>query len=58
MDNLKIAVAQFQPKDGDKEYNLSVIEKLTAKAKACTLSLTSEALIACVAFLPYASKNF
>ena len=31
---MKIAVAQFQPKDGDKEYNLSVIEKLTAKAKS------------------------
>ncbi len=30
---LKIAVAQFQPKDGDKDYNFSVIEKLTAKAK-------------------------
>ncbi|MDX1641497.1 MAG: nitrilase-related carbon-nitrogen hydrolase, partial [Balneolaceae bacterium] len=30
---LNIAVAQFQPKDGDKAYNLSVIEKLTAKAK-------------------------
>lgn len=33
MRTLKIAVAQFQPKDGDKDYNLSVIEKLTAKAK-------------------------
>ncbi|HEY9339977.1 MAG TPA: nitrilase family protein [Hanamia sp.] len=33
MRTLKIAVAQFEPKDGDKEYNLSVIEKLTAKAK-------------------------
>ncbi len=33
MRTLDIAVAQFQPKDGDKEYNLSVIEKLTAKAK-------------------------
>ncbi len=33
MKTLKIAVAQFQPKDGDKEYNLSVIDKLTAKAK-------------------------
>lgn len=33
MRTLKIAVAQFQPKDGDKEYNLSVIDKLTAKAK-------------------------
>lgn len=33
MKNLKIAVAQFEPKDGDKEYNLSVIEELTARAK-------------------------
>src|SRR5690625_1187445 len=33
MRTLKIAVAQFEPKDGDKDYNLSVIEKLTAKAK-------------------------
>jgi len=33
MRTLKIAVAQFEPKDGDKAYNLSVIEKLTARAK-------------------------
>ncbi len=33
MENIKIAVAQFEPKDGNKEYNLSVIEKLTKKAK-------------------------
>ncbi|MEQ8881673.1 MAG: nitrilase family protein [Cyclobacteriaceae bacterium] len=33
MKNLKVAVAQFEPKDGDKEYNLSVIENLTAQAK-------------------------
>ena len=31
---MKLAVAQFQPKDGDKKYNLSIIEKLIAKAKA------------------------
>ncbi|SDD81840.1 Predicted amidohydrolase [Pricia antarctica] len=30
---MKIAVAQFQPKDGDKTYNLSIIKKLTEKAK-------------------------
>lgn len=30
---LKIAVAQFEPKDGDKNYNLFVIEKLAKKAK-------------------------
>lgn len=34
MRTLNIAVAQFEPKDGDKDYNLSVIEKLTAKAKS------------------------
>lgn len=33
MRTLKVAVAQFQPRDGDKDYNLSVIEKLAAKAK-------------------------
>lgn len=31
---MKLAVAQFQPRDGDKEYNLSVIRKLTEKAKS------------------------
>ena len=30
---MKLAVAQFEPKDGDKKYNLSVIENLTKKAK-------------------------
>ena len=33
MNNLKLAVAQFQPKNGDKDYNLSIIEHLTAMAK-------------------------
>ncbi len=32
MRSLSIAIAQFQPKDGDKTYNLSVIEQLTRKA--------------------------
>ncbi len=32
MVNLKISTAQFEAKDGDKVYNLSVIEKLTKKA--------------------------
>lgn len=30
---MNIAVAQFEPKDGDKAYNLSVIEELTRRAK-------------------------
>ncbi|WP_420399721.1 nitrilase family protein [Flagellimonas sp.] len=34
MKNLNLAVAQFQPKDGDKVYNLSRIRKLTEKAKS------------------------
>lgn len=31
---MNLAVAQFQPKDGDKAYNLSIIEELTQKAKS------------------------
>ncbi len=31
---MKVAVAQFEPKDGNKAYNLSVIRTLTAKAKS------------------------
>lgn len=34
MPGLKIATAQFQPKDGDKAYNLSVIDRLAARAEA------------------------
>jgi predicted amidohydrolase len=32
MNNIKIASAQFENKSGDKEYNLSVIEKLSKEA--------------------------
>lgn len=31
---MNIAVAQFEPKNGDKSYNLSVIDKLTGRAKS------------------------
>src|SRR3954469_17761282 len=34
MKPLKIATAQFEHKSGDKEYNLHIIETLTAKAAA------------------------
>jgi len=34
MDKIKIATAQFENKSGDKSYNLSVIDKLAAKASA------------------------
>jgi predicted amidohydrolase len=32
MNNLRISTAQFENKSGDKDYNLSVIEKLAAEA--------------------------
>ena len=38
---MKISVAQFQPKDGDKAYNLSVIRKLAKKAKSNGAKLIS-----------------
>jgi len=38
---MKIAVAQFEPKDGDKHYNLSIIEQLTKKAKSAGADLVS-----------------
>lgn len=38
---MNIAVAQFEPRDGDKSYNLSVIERLTRKAKEQEADLIS-----------------
>jgi predicted amidohydrolase len=38
---MNLAVAQFQPKDGDKTYNLSVIRKLAEKAKSNGADLIS-----------------
>jgi predicted amidohydrolase len=32
MDRIKITTAQFENRSGDKNYNLSVIEKLSQKA--------------------------
>lgn len=32
MDNLNIAAAQFEPRNGDKKYNLSIIDQLAEKA--------------------------
>jgi predicted amidohydrolase len=34
MENLKISTAQFENRSGDKQYNLQVIERLSAKAAA------------------------
>ncbi len=41
MKGLTIAVAQFQPKDGDKTYNLSRIRYLTEKAKSQEANIIS-----------------
>ena len=38
---MKVAVAQFQPKDGDKKYNLSVIRGLAEQAKSKGADLIS-----------------
>lgn len=38
---MNIAVAQFEPKDGEKTFNLSVIEELTKKAKSQGADLIS-----------------
>ncbi|MDX1639077.1 MAG: nitrilase family protein [Balneolaceae bacterium] len=38
---MKIAVAQFEPHDGEKAYNLSVIDALTARAKSEGADLVS-----------------
>ncbi len=59
MKNLRIAAAQFQPKDGDKTYNFSVIESLTAKAKAQGADVVSfhELSITAYTFLQDLSKE-
>ncbi len=38
---MNLAVAQFEPKNGDKEYNLSVIRKLAKKARAMRADIIS-----------------
>ncbi|XOV95333.1 MAG: nitrilase family protein [Bacteroidota bacterium] len=41
MNELKVAVAQFEPKDGDRIYNLSVIEALTKQAAEAGVNVIS-----------------
>ncbi|MDD3356027.1 MAG: nitrilase family protein [Dysgonamonadaceae bacterium] len=38
---MNVAVAQFEPKDGDKSYNLSIIQKLAKRAKSKGADLIS-----------------
>ncbi len=39
MDDLKIATAQFQPRDGDKSYNLSVMDRLAKEANSAGMEI-------------------
>jgi predicted amidohydrolase len=59
MKNLRIAAVQFEPKDGDKSYNLSIIEALTAKAKSEGADVVSfhELSITAYTFLKNLSKE-
>ncbi len=56
---MKIAAAQFQPGDGDKDYNLSIIEELTVKAKDQGAGIVSfhEMSVTAYTFLRNLNKN-
>lgn len=59
MKNLKIATAQFENKSGDKNYNLSVIEKLSEKAanEGCDVISFHECSITGYTFARHLSKE-
>ncbi|WP_424494634.1 nitrilase family protein [Salinimicrobium sp. GXAS 041] len=59
MEKLKIATAQFENRSNDKEYNLSVIEKLTAKAAAegCQVIAFHECSITGYSFARHLSRE-
>lgn len=59
MNPINIATAQFEPKDGDKAYNLSIIEKLTKEAKNNGAEVVSfhEMCITAYTFLKDLSKE-
>jgi len=59
MQNLKIATVQFQPRDGDKAYNLLVMDQLTyqAKEKGAELISFHELSITAYTFLKNLDKS-
>lgn len=59
MKNLKIATAQFENKSGDKNYNLSVIEKLSQKASSegCDVIAFHECSVTGYTFARHLSKE-
>jgi len=58
MQNLKIATAQFENRSGDKDYNLSIIKKLSARAAArgCDVIAFHECSITGYSFARHLSK--
>lgn len=59
MKNLKIATAQFENRSGDKEYNLSVIEKLSQQAsrEGCDVIAFHECSVTGYTFARHLSKE-
>jgi predicted amidohydrolase len=59
MDNLKIATAQFEHKSGDKEYNLQIINQLSAKAAGESANVVAfhECSVTGYAFAMHLSKE-
>lgn len=59
MKNLKIATAQFENRSGDKNYNLSVIEKLSQKASSegCDVIAFHECSVTGYTFARHLSKE-
>jgi len=59
MKHINIAVSQFEPKDGDKSYNLSVIEAQTEKAKTAGANIISfhEMSVTAYTFLKELNKD-
>ncbi len=57
MKKLKVAIAQFQPKDSDKNYNLSVIESLSEKAKEKGAEVVSFHEMSITAYTFYKNLN-
>ena len=58
MQNLKIATAQFENRSGDKDYNLSIIKQLSARAAAqgCNVIAFHECSITGYSFARHLSK--
>ena len=59
MDSIRIAAAQFEMKNGDKDYNLAAMERLVAKAVDLGAEVVSfhEACVPAYSFIRHATKE-